>query len=132
MSPPATAPITVHGIPNCDTVKRARAWLAGEGLAAGFHDFKKAGLPPVLLDGWIAALGWEPLLNRKGTTWRQLDEATRAGVGDAASARALMLAQPSLVKRPVVAWPDGALTVGFDPERFARHAARAPRPGAGT
>jgi arsenate reductase len=118
----APAPITVHGIPNCDTVKRARAWLAEQGLAAAFHDFKKAGLPPPLLDGWIDALGWEPLLNRKGTTWRQLDEATRAGVVDAASARAVMLAQPSVVKRPVVAWPDGVLTVGFDPALFARRA----------
>ena len=118
----APATITVHGLPNCVTVKRARAWLSQEGLAAGFHDFRKAGLPPALLDRWIAALGWEPLLNRKGTTWRQLDDATRAGVVDAVTARAVMLAQPSVIKRPVVAWPDGVLTVGFDTALFARHA----------
>jgi len=107
-------PLVVHGIPNCDTVKRARAWLAGRGVAHEFHDFKKAGLPPALLDAWIAQVGWERLVNRQGLTWKKLDEATRAGVVDAAAARALMLASPSLVKRPVVAWPDGRLTVGFD------------------
>lgn len=116
-----TTTTTVHGIPNCDTVKRARAWLTEQGVAASFHDFKKAGLPPDLLDAWIARVGWEPLVNRKGTTWRQLDDATRAAVVDAASARALMLDKPSLVKRPVVAWADGALTVGFDAAEFARH-----------
>jgi Spx/MgsR family transcriptional regulator len=111
---------TLYGIPNCDTVKRARAWLAGQGAAVQFHDFKKAGLPEAALDAWIAAVGWERLLNRKGTTWRQLDEATRAAVVDATSARALMLAQTSVIKRPVVAWPDGNVTVGFDPAEFSR------------
>ena len=104
----------LYGISNCDTVKRARAWLAEHGHAFDFHDFKKSGVPEDQLDAWIAALGWEPLVNRKGTTWRQLDEATRAGVVDAASARALMLAKPSVVKRPVVEWDDGRVTVGFD------------------
>ena len=104
----------VYGIPNCDTVKRARAWLADHGHAFVFHDFKKSGVPEDRLDAWIAALGWEPLVNRKGTTWRQLDEAARAAVVDAASARALMLAKPSVVKRPVVEWDDGRITVGFD------------------
>ncbi len=107
----------LYGIPNCDTVKRARAWLAEQGQAASFHDFKKQGVPPAQLDRWIAALGWEPLLNRQGTTWRKLDEATRAAVVDAASARALMLAQPSVIKRPVVDW-GSALTVGFQPDRW--------------
>jgi Spx/MgsR family transcriptional regulator len=105
--------IVLYGIPNCDTVKRARAWLAAQGHEAAFHDFKKAGVPPEALDRWIAALGWERLVNRQGTTWRKLDDATRAAVTDAASARALMLAQPSVIKRPVVDWGT-ALTVGFD------------------
>ena len=106
-------PIVLYGIPNCDTVKRARAWLAAHGHDASFHDFKKAGVPPEALDRWISDLGWERLLNRQGTTWRKLDDATRAAVTDAASARAVMLAQPSVIKRPVVDW-GGALTVGFD------------------
>lgn len=113
---------TVYGIPNCDTVKRARAWLAEHGFAAAFHDFKKAGVPAAALDAWLDALGWEVLLNRRGTTWRQLDEAVRAAVTDRASARALMLAQPSVIRRPVVDW--GAVTTaGFDP------AAWPPAPG---
>ncbi|EGJ10663.1 MULTISPECIES: ArsC family reductase [Rubrivivax] len=109
----------VYGIPNCDTVKRARAWLAEQGHDYRFHDFKKAGVPDTRLDAWIAALGWEPLVNRQGTTWRKLDETVRAGVVDAASARALMLAQASVIKRPVVEWDDGRITVGFDAARWA-------------
>jgi len=108
----------VHGIANCDAVKKARAWLGEHGEAYAFHDFKKAGVPEDRLDRWIAQLGWERLLNRKGTTWRQLDETIRAGVADATSARALMLASPSVIKRPVVEWASGALTVGFEPERW--------------
>ena len=114
-----TMPLIVYGIPHCDTVKRARAWLAGHGADVQFHDFKKAGVPPEALDAWIAALGWQRLLNRQGTTWRKLDEPAKAAGGDAASARALMGAQASVIKRPVVAWPDGAITVGFDAEDFA-------------
>jgi len=109
----------VYGIPNCDTVKRARAWLTEQGRDFSFHDFKKAGVPEARLDAWIAALGWEPLVNRQGTTWRKLDETVRAGVVDAASARALMLAQASVIKRPVVEWDDGRITVGFDAARWA-------------
>jgi Spx/MgsR family transcriptional regulator len=109
----------VYGIPNCDTVKRARAWLTEQGRDYRFHDFKKAGVPEERLDAWIAALGWEPLVNRQGTTWRKLDETVRAGVVDAASARALMLAQASVIKRPVVEWDDGRITVGFDAARWA-------------
>ena len=109
----------VYGIPNCDTVKRARAWLAEQGRDYAFHDFKKAGVPEARLDAWIAALGWEPLVNRQGTTWRKLDETVRAGVVDAASARALMLAQASVITRPVVEWDDGRITVGFDVARWA-------------
>jgi Spx/MgsR family transcriptional regulator len=106
--------ITLFGIPNCDTVKRARAWLAENGVPHDFHDFKKAGVPADGLDAWLAAVGWETLLNRKGKTWRGLSDAVKAAVTDAASARALMLRQASVIKRPVVAWADGRITVGFD------------------
>ncbi len=109
---------TLYGIANCDTVKRARAWLAEQGIAASFHDFKKAGVPTTRLDAWLAAVGWERMLNRKGTTWRRLDDSTREGVVDAASARALMLAQPSVIKRPVVEWAAGPITVGFNPAQW--------------
>lgn len=115
--------IHVFGIPNCETVKKARAWLEAHGVAYTFHDFKKQGVPTERLDAWLAALGWEALLNRRGTTWRQLDDATRAGVTDGASARALMLAKPSVIRRPVVDWGD-RVTAGFDPDDWARHATR--------
>ena len=108
----------VYGIPNCDSVKRARAWLGERRIDVAFHDFKKQGVPPERLDAWVAAVGWEPLVNRRGTTWRQLDEATRAAVQDAASARALMLAHPSVIKRPIIEWPAGAVTVGVETERW--------------
>lgn len=113
-------PLILYGIPNCDSVKRARAWLAGHGAEVQFHDFKKAGVPPEALDAWIAALGWQRLLNRQGTTWRKLEPAAQAAVVDAASARAQMLAQASVIKRPVVQWRDGAITVGFDEADFAQ------------
>ncbi len=105
--------ITVYGIPNCDTVKKARAWLTEHGVEHQFHDFKKQGVPEAELDRWLAAVGWETVINRKGTTWRQLDETVRAAVTDVASARAVALANPSVIKRPVVQWSDG-ITVGFD------------------
>jgi Spx/MgsR family transcriptional regulator len=111
---------TLYGIPNCDTVKRARAWLDEHGVAYRFHDFKKQGVPEAELDRWLKAPGWEALVNRRGTTWRKLDDATRASVVDAASARAVLLANPSLIKRPVVQWsssPD--VTTGFDAEDWA-------------
>lgn len=109
----------LYGIPGCDAVKRARAWLAAQGVAHTFHDFKKAGVPPARLDAWLAALGWQPLVNRQGTTWRKLDAATQQAVIDAAAARALMLEQPSVIKRPLVEWPDGRISVGFDAERWS-------------
>jgi arsenate reductase (glutaredoxin) len=106
--------ITLYGIPNCDTVKRARTWLQEQGREAVFHDFKKAGVPEDRLDAWARQVGWERLVNRSGTTWRKLDEATRAAVVDEASAKQLMRAQASVIKRPVVEWADGTVTVGFD------------------
>jgi arsenate reductase len=110
--------ITLYGIPNCDTVKRARAWLAGQGADLAFHDFKKQGVPEVQLTRWLNAVGWEKLLNLQGTTWRKLSDEDKAGVCDEASARALMLRQPSVIKRPVVEWGDGAVTVGFAEAAF--------------
>ena len=111
--------IDLFGIPNCDTVKRARNWLDTQHIAYRFHDFKKQGVPEAALAQWIEALGWELLVNRRGTTWRQLDAAEREGVTDAASARAALLAHPSLVKRPVVDWGAGqGVTVGFDADAW--------------
>ncbi|MDB5964628.1 MAG: uncharacterized protein JWQ72_1128 [Polaromonas sp.] len=108
--------ITLYGIPNCDTVKKARAWLTAHDLAHEFHDFRKQGVPADRLAAWSGAAGWETLLNRKGTTWRKLDVAEQAGATDAAGAIALMVAHPSVIKRPVVEWdaPAGRITVGFD------------------
>ncbi len=106
--------ITLYGIPNCDSVKKARAWLTEHGVNYQFHDFKKQGVPIDLLPRWLDSAGWQTLVNRKGTTWRKLDEATRWGIVDDASATALMLANPSVIKRPVVVWADQRITVGFD------------------
>jgi arsenate reductase (glutaredoxin) len=109
----------LYGIPNCDSVKQARAWFNGQGLACAFHDFKKNGVPEERLDVWLKTLGLDAVVNRKGTTWRKLDEAQRAAITEVASARALILQQPSVVKRPVVEWGDGRITVGFDEKLFA-------------
>lgn len=106
--------ITLYGIPNCDTVKKARAAIEARGLPHTFHDFKKQGVPPERLDAWMQALGWEALLNRKGTTWRRLDDAAKAAVADAAAARALMLAQPSVIRRPVVERDGRVLGAGLE------------------
>lgn len=114
--------ITLYGIPNCDTVKRARAWLTAQGREHAFHDFKRQGVPADRLDAWMAAQGWERLVNRQGTTWRKLDELVKQSVVDAASARALLLAQASVIKRPVVEWGDGSVTVGFDEAAWAAKA----------
>ena len=100
-------------------MKKARAWLTQRGLAHEFHDYRKQGVPADALDRWIAALGWEALVNRNGTTWRKLDAAERAAVVDGASARRLMLQHASVIRRPVVEWPAGATSVGFDPARWA-------------
>jgi arsenate reductase (glutaredoxin) len=112
--------LRLHGIPNCDTVKRARAFLADRGVTYQFIDFKKTGVEDGDLQRWAAAVGWERLLNRQGTTWRKLDAATQAAVVDEASARRVMLAQSSVIKRPVVEWPDGSVSVGFSPADWER------------
>ncbi len=112
--------ITLYGIPNCDTVKRARQWLAQHDTHYQFHDFKRAGMPQAQLQQWIAAVGWEKLLNRQGSTWRRLDESLRGSVQTADTAAKVMTAQPSVVKRPVVEWNDGTVTVGFDPGEWQR------------
>lgn len=105
--------ITLYGIANCDTVKKARAWLTGNGFEYRFHDFKKQGVPAEALAAWVQTLGWSKLLNRQGTTWRKFDAAVQAQVVDAATAQALMQQAPSVIKRPVVDW-GGEVTVGFD------------------
>lgn len=113
---------TLFGIPNCDTVKKARSWLDQQGVPYRFHDFRSDGLPADALDRWLRSPGWEVLVNRRGTTWRRLDEATRDAVVDAATARAVLQAHPTLIKRPVVEWRPGAdATVGFDAARWAEH-----------
>ncbi len=114
--------ITLFGIPNCDTVKKARAWLTAQGIDYQFHDFKKQGVPTERLDAWMAAVGWEKLLNSKGTTWRKLDPATQATAVDAESAAKLLILNGSLIKRPVVEWTDSPsaaeITVGFETESW--------------
>jgi arsenate reductase (glutaredoxin) len=117
---PGASELRLYGIAHCDTVKKARAFLAERAVACQFHDFKKLGIAPQLLERWTAALGWQPLVNRQGSTWRKLDEAARQRVVDAPSAIELMLSAPSVIKRPVVEWPDGATTVGFDAQAWSR------------
>ncbi len=110
---------TLYGIPNCDTVKKARAYLAAQNIAYVFHDFKKQGVPETLMDIALAQIDWEKLLNRKGTTWRKLDAAVQAMVVDAPSAKALMMREPSIIKRPVIQWTETRVSVGFTPAEWA-------------
>jgi Spx/MgsR family transcriptional regulator len=107
-----------YGIPNCDTVKKARAWLDAAGLAHAFHNYKQAGIDAASLERWCDALGWEVVLNRSGTTFRALPEADKAGL-DQARAIALMLAQPSMIRRPILEGP-GVLLAGFRPDQWAK------------
>ncbi len=109
--------ITLYGIPNCDTVKKARVWLDGQGIAYAFHDYKKAGADEARLTDWVAKAGWEKVLNRAGTTFRKLDEADKADL-NAEKAVRLMVAQPSMIKRPIVEHP-GGLLVGFKVDEWA-------------
>ncbi len=114
--------VTLFGIRNCDTVRKARAWLDAQGVAYAFHDFKVLGVDAARLGIWCEKFGWETVLNRAGTTFRSLTEADRAGL-DRDRAIALMLAQPSMIKRPVVESSDGLL-IGFQPDRWAAVLAR--------
>ncbi len=109
--------ITIYGIKNCDTMKKARAWLDIHGVAYTFHDYKAEGIERGVLEGWVGKLGWEVLLNRAGTTFKKLPDASKSGI-DEGKAIALMLAQPSMIKRPVLD-KGGKLTVGFKPEMYA-------------
>ena len=110
--------ITIYGIKNCDIMKKARTWLDGHGVAYGFHDYKSEGIARAQLSEWAKAVGWETLLNRAGTTFRKLDEADKADLSEA-KAIALMLAQPSMIKRPVLDL-GGRLLVGFKPEVYEK------------
>ena len=108
--------VTIYGIKNCDTMKKARAWLADHSIEAEFHDYKASGIDEAHLKRWCNEAGWETVLNRAGTTFRKLDEADRQDL-EAGKAIALMLAQPSMIKRPVLE-VDGRLLVGFKPDLY--------------
>ncbi|MFI5001270.1 MAG: ArsC family reductase [Reyranellales bacterium] len=112
------AKTTIYGIKNCDTMKKARAWLDKAGVAYEFHDYKAAGIERGRLEGWAAKVGWETLLNRAGTTFRKLPDSSKAGLGEK-KAVALMLAQPSMIKRPVLDI-GGKLLVGFKPADYEK------------
>jgi arsenate reductase len=107
----------IYGIKNCDTMKKARTWLDGHGIAYGFHDYKAEGIDKARLTRWAKQVGWETLLNRAGTTFRKLDDADRQDL-DESKAIALMVGQPSMIKRPVLDLGD-RLLVGFKPEVYA-------------
>jgi arsenate reductase len=111
-------PITIYGIRNCDTMKKARAWLDGRGIAYAFHDYKTAGIGKASLETWAKEVGWETLLNRAGTTFRALPETDKTNLSEK-RAIALMLAQPSMIKRPVLE-AGGKLLVGFRPENYEK------------
>ena len=108
--------LTFYGIPNCDTVKKARTWLDGRGVVYAFHDYKKAGIDEASLRRWTDRLGWETVLNRAGTTFRALPDTDKTGL-DQDKAIALMLVQPSMIKRPIVEG-DGILVAGFKPDAW--------------
>ena len=112
-----SAPVTIYGIRNCDTMRKARAWLDAHGVAYAFHDYRAAGLDRLRLAGWVREAGWETLLNRTGTTFRKLPERDREAI-DEAKAMALMLAQPAMIRRPVLE-VGGRLLIGFDPKQYA-------------
>ncbi len=109
--------ITIYGIKNCDTMKKARSWLDQKGVSYAFHDYKTSGIDQAHLQAWVDNAGWDVVLNRAGTTFKKLDEADRQNI-DQAKAIALMLAQPSMIKRPVLE-ADGKLLIGFKPEIYA-------------
>jgi len=122
-------PITIYGIKNCDTMKKARAWLDKRGVAYAFHDYKASGIERDRLEQWSKKVGWETLLNRAGTTFRKLPDKDKTDL-DARKAVALMLAQPSMIKRPVLDLGGGKLLVGFTPEVYGEAVAARGRPPA--
>lgn len=109
--------VTIYGIKNCDMMKKARAWLDGAGRAYDFHDYKTAGIDRARLESWVKKAGWETLLNRSGTTFRKLPDADKANLTETKAVE-LMLAQPSMIKRPVLELPGGRLLVGFKPAEY--------------
>jgi arsenate reductase len=111
--------ITIYGIKNCDTMKKARAWLEKQGVGYQFHDYKIAGIDKDRLEGWAKKAGWETLLNRAGTTFKKLPNKDKEGLNEVKAIK-LMLAQPSMIKRPVLELPRGKLLVGFKPEQYAK------------
>ncbi len=114
--------ITLYGIPNCGSVKKARDWLESQSISYEFHDFKKAGIDKDIIAGWMKQVSWEVLVNRKGTTWRGLPDATKASVTSAAVATTLMIDNPSVIKRPVLCVGKTVL-VGFDADTYEEHLA---------
>ena len=110
--------VTMYGIPNCDTIQKARTWLEKHKVEYAFHDYKKAGIAKAVLEGWVKQAGWEVLLNRAGTTFKKLPDAEKENLTER-KAVALMLAQPSMIKRPVLE-RNGRITVGFSPEVYAK------------
>lgn len=121
-------PTIVYGIPNCDTVRKARAALEAVDRPYIFHDYRQLPHLETCLDRWLIHVGWEVLLNRRSTTWRGLADAVRSAVEGPASARLLMLEQPILIKRPVVEWPDGHISVGFDASSWQQRLSDLARP----
>ena len=110
--------IKLYGIPNCDTIKKARKWLKDNGVDYQFHDYKKLGVPEKELKNWVKQVGWETLLNKRGTTWRKLDDNTKNSI-DEKSAIQIMLANPSIIKRPVLI-KGQVLLVGFSTNDYAK------------
>lgn len=110
--------VSLYGIPNCGTVKKAREWLATNEVASTFHDFKKEGLDAAQIQHWMRDIPLETLLNRKGTTWRKLDVVSQQSATEPSAAIALLVEQPSLVKRPILTLPDGHSYVGFSDDRY--------------
>jgi arsenate reductase len=112
-------PITIYGIKNCDTMKKARMWLEKHGVDYQFHDYKTAGIDKERLEGWVKKAGWESLLNRAGTTFKKLPDKDKDGITEPKAIK-LMLAQPSMIKRPVLELARGRLLVGFKPEDYEK------------
>jgi Spx/MgsR family transcriptional regulator len=114
-----SARVVMHGIPNCDTVKKARVWLESHGVDFAFHDYKKAGIDAATLERWLRDVPLDTLLNRRGTTWRALPDDVKAGAADEAGAVALMIAHPSVIKRPVLVVDGELKAVGFAADHYA-------------